>query len=128
MVDTNVIFSAILFPAGQTAKAFEKILNEHELVISSYCIDELKKVVRKKFPAKITAIDQFLEQLSFDLVYTPDNAVKDVVSIRDPKDYPVIYTALLENVDVLITGDHDFYELKLDHPEILSPSEFMIKY
>ncbi|MBR1676397.1 MAG: type II toxin-antitoxin system VapC family toxin [Clostridia bacterium] len=69
MVDTNIIFSALLFPSGQTAKAFEKILNEHELVISSYCIAELKRVVSKKFPSKARDVDLFLEKLSFNLVY-----------------------------------------------------------
>ena len=128
MVDTNILISAILFPSGQAAKAFEKIIGEHELVIASYCVDELKKVVARKFPSKLSAIDLFLKDLSFDLVYTPDNISSRVVQIRDPKDYPVIYTAILENVDILVTGDHDFFDININHPEILSPADFLSQF
>lgn len=53
---------------------------------------------------------------------------EDVVRIRDKKDYPVIYTAIIENVDVLITGDKDFMSLGLERPEILTPSGYMERY
>ncbi|MDD3336555.1 MAG: hypothetical protein PHI98_13745 [Eubacteriales bacterium] len=44
--------------------------------------------------------------------------------IRDMNDYPVLYTAILENVDVLITGDKDFADLSIEKPEILTPAAF----
>lgn len=128
MVDTNVLFSAILFPNGQAAKIMSKCLTENKLVISSYVIDELKRVVKRKFPNKILTIDLFLEKLSFDLVYTPETIQEGLFHIRDPKDYPILYTAIIENVDILITGDEDFKDTDVTHPEILSPTEFIQKY
>ena len=128
MVDTNVLFSAIIFPGGQAAKAFAQCLLEHELVISTYVIDELKRVVVKKYPQKASAIDSFLERLSFDLVYTPETIEQGLFDIRDPKDYPVLYTAIIENVDVLISGDNDFKDTDVTHPEIVSPKEFLEKF
>lgn len=47
---------------------------------------------------------------------------------RDPADYPVLYTAIVENVDVLITGDKDFAGIEVEKPEIVTPSEFVEKY
>ena len=128
MVDTNVLFSAILFPQGQTAKAFGVITEKHELVIASYCIDELKRIVAKKFPSRTKDLDMFLEKLSFTLAYTPDEPKQNLFYIRDPKDYPILYTAVTENVDIFISGDTDFKDTDVDHPEILTPSEFMQKY
>lgn len=128
MVDTNILFSAIIFPKGQAAKAFTHCLLNHELVISTYVINELKQVLKKKKPEKLSAIDDFFEKLSFELAYTSDNIETELFSIRDPKDYPVLYTAIIENVDILISGDKDFKDTDVTHPEILTPQEFLEKY
>lgn len=37
----------------------------------------------------------------------PDTLEEGLFNIRDIKDYPVLYTAIIENVDILITGDKD---------------------
>lgn len=121
MVDTNVLFSAILFPDGKAAKALHKCLMFYELVIPSYVVDELKSVIRKKLPEKSADIDLFLSKLSFEFVYTPSEIKEGLFEIRDKKDYPVLYTAIIENVDLLISGDKDFSDTNINHPEILSP-------
>ena len=128
MVDTNILCSAIIFPKGQAANAFTHCLLNHELVISTYVINELKQVIKKKKPEKLSAIDDFFEKLSFELAYTSDNIETELFSIRDPKDYPVLYTAIIENVDILISGDKDFKDTDVTHPEILTPQEFLEKY
>jgi len=48
--------------------------------------------------------------------------------IRDEDDYVVLHTAMMENVDVLISGDKDFEGIVTDKPEILKPAEFLTKY
>ena len=48
--------------------------------------------------------------------------------IRDDKDYMVLYTAILADVDILITGDKDFKDIKIERPEILTPKKFFEKY
>ncbi len=47
MLDTNVLISALLFPSRKFDSIMEYIFAEYELVLSSYVIDELKRVVRK---------------------------------------------------------------------------------
>lgn len=49
-------------------------------------------------------------------------------SVGDEKDSPILATALLENVDVFITGDKDFLVLDIEIPDILSMAEFLEKY
>lgn len=48
--------------------------------------------------------------------------------MRDVYDYPILATAILEDVDVLISGDKDFAAVDTDRPEILTPTEFLSKY
>lgn len=43
-------------------------------------------------------------------------------------DYPVLYTAIIEDVDILVTGDKDFSNVQIEKPEILTPGEFAEKY
>jgi len=38
------------------------------------------------------------------------------------------YTAIKEDVDVLITGDKDFSKIDVERPEILTPAQFLEKY
>lgn len=128
MLDTNVIISALLFPSKRMHELFETIVINHTMVISSYVIDELHQVVERKFPNKKDIIENLLAKMSYELVYTPKNIDNLLVSIRDIKDYPVIYTAIIEGVDILITGDKDFEGLQLEIPEIMTPTEFLDKY
>lgn len=128
MIDTNVLISALLFPSQQMNALIYKITTEHQLVLSSYVIDELLNVVRRKFKANVKTIDLLLSQFSYELVYTPKQPKPRLFEIRDEKDYPVLYTAITEDVDVFITGDKDFDGLGLEKPEIISPVGFLEKY
>ncbi|MEA4847354.1 MAG: putative toxin-antitoxin system toxin component, PIN family [Clostridiaceae bacterium] len=128
MLDTNVLISLLLFPNPRMSAMMEYIFTEHELVLSSFVVDELKAVVRRKFPTKVKALDKFLLKMSYDLVYTPEEMDEALFSIRDMHDYPVLYTAIIEDVDVLITGDKDFTDVEIEKPQILTPADFMAKY
>ena len=128
MVDSNILLSALLFPNGAVAKAFEKCIQNYDLIICTYVIDECKRVVRKKFPKYIEALDSFLQNLAFELVYTPTNPKPNLFEIRDKNDYPILYTAIKENVDLFLTGDKDYYDIIIEKPIIVSPSTFLEKY
>ena len=128
MIDTNVLISALLFPSQQMNKLIYIITTEHQLVLSSYVVDELLNVTRRKFESKIEAVDLLLSQIPYELVYTPKQPKPGLFEIRDEKDYPVLYSAIIEGVDVFITGDKDFDGVDLEKPEIVSPAGFLEKY
>jgi len=128
MIDTNVLISALLFPSQQMTALIYKITTEHQLILSSYVIDELMNVTTRKFKNKIEAVDLFLSQLPYELVYTPKRLKQGLFEIRDEKDYPVLYSAIIEDVDIFITGDKDFDGLGLDKPEIITPAIFLEKH
>ena len=101
---------------------------EHQLVLSSYVVQELKDVVRRKFASKVGVVDTLLAKMNYEYVYTPDILDETLFEIRDVKDYPVLYTAILEDVDILVTGDSDFSDVDVEKPEILTPAEFVERY
>jgi len=71
MLDTNVLISMLFFPSTQFKRTLDYITRNHKLVLSSFVIDELFAVAARKFPTKKYAIDSFLSNLSYELVYTP---------------------------------------------------------
>lgn len=128
MLDTNVLISALLFPGPKMDAIMNCIFTQHQLVLSSYVVDELKRVIRRKFSGREMAANKLLMMMSFEYVYTPNEIESGLFDIRDGKDYPVLYTAIIEDVDILMTGDKDFSDIKLEKPEIMTPTEFMERF
>ncbi len=129
MLDTNIFISMIFFPSEQTRELSKRLTEGHRIVVCDYVIEEIRLVVGRKFPAKRSAIDSFFTELPFELVYTPKVLnQEDMPEIRDFKDSPILATAIMEDVDVFLTGDKDFLVLETDSPEILTMTEFLEKY
>ena len=128
MLDTNILVSALLFPSERMNRMMEYISSAHSLVLSSFVIDELKDVVAEKFPAKTSAVDRFLSKANYEFVYTPEEIPEGLFEIRDSDDYPVLYSAMAEDIDILITGDNDFTEVEVDKPVICAPTVFVERY
>lgn len=128
MLDTNVLISALLFPGAKMNAMMETLFTKHDFVLSSYVVDELKDVVRRKFPKKEAVVEKLLFVMSYEFVYTPTEMDDSLFEIRDIKDYPVLYTAIVEDIDILITGDKDFSDIDIEKPEIMTPAEFMEEY
>ncbi len=126
MLDTNVFVSMIFFPSSQTRELAKRLMDEHQIIVCDYVIEELRLVVNRKFPMKKMYLDQFFKELPFELVYTPkDVNIGEFPTIRDAKDSPILATAILEDVDVFITGDKDFLVLDVETPEIVTMAEFL---
>lgn len=115
MLDTNVLISVIVFKSKVMTNMMSIIFTNHRLVLSSYVINELKQVVARKFEEKSLVLEEFLSALLYEFVYTPDLMDKELFVIRDPADYPVLYSALVEDVDILITGDKDFADVDIEN-------------
>jgi len=129
MLDTNILISAGIFAGKHTTALTLQIAEEHTIVLSSRIIDELWIVINTKFPDKKSVLERFLKRLSFEIAYTPMEIDEDIYpKIRDKKDYPILASAIIADVDVFITGDKDFGGLDLEHPEIITIREYEQKY
>ncbi len=56
MLDTNVLISSIIFRSKIMNEMLSAILKDHRLVLSSFVIDELKDVVRRKFEGRLAEV------------------------------------------------------------------------
>lgn len=126
MLDTNVLISIALFKGKALGLMLNQICQDHELVLSSYVIDEMYEVIRRKWPNHVVALDRFFAAIPFEIEHTPEILPDHGwFSIRDPKDEKVLYSAITADVDILITGDKDFSDITIEKPEILTPTEYM---
>lgn len=68
-------------------------------------------------------------KLPFELVYTPKSLnLEEFPEMRDTKDSPILTTAIMEGIDVFLTGDKVFLVLDVEMPEIMTMAEFIQKY
>lgn len=129
MIDTNVLISAILFPDSLPTATIKKVIEEHSLVLCQHIIEELHIVFERKFPEKIKNLERFLSKLSYELVYTPIGIQEDgIPTIRDKWDLPILISAMMAEVDIVITGDKDFQSIEIEKPIILTPREYFDAY
>ena len=129
MIDSNIIFSAALYRKGEIAFLLEEILRRFQVCICDFSIEELQIVMQKKFPSRIDEMEDFLNELTYEFIYTPKKInVKNMPYVRDKKDYPILAAAIAADVDVLLSGDKDLLTVDIDRPEILNSKSFREKY
>ena len=129
MLDTNVLLSIAAFRSKSLAAMLCSICERDQLVLSSYCVDECYEVVLRKKPSLVPALDRFFEALPFELIHTPQTLPQhQLFTIRDRDDEKVLYSAIMADVDVLITGDKDFDDIDIEKPVIMTPGEYVSTY
>lgn len=129
MLDTNIFISLIFFPSVQTRELARKLTESYQIVVCDYVIEELRLVTERKFSAKRKFLDRFFMELPFELVYTPKELdLNEFPEMRDVKDSPILATAIMESIDVFLTGDKDFFVLDVETPQILTMKEFLEQY
>jgi predicted nucleic acid-binding protein len=118
-----------VFPNDHMNRIKRVLLADHQILLCTYVVEELKDVVARKFPRKSAEIDWFLQSFPFTLIYTPEQFEPDSYpSIRDMADLPILVSAILGDADILVTSDKDFDDIEIEKPEILSPREFLAIY
>lgn len=122
LIDTNILFSSLLFPNSKPARALIHIAQNHEIVLCDRNISELRDILRRKAPRFLPDAEVFIAELSYELIPAVDHAEK---LIRDAKDQPILNAAIVANVDCILTGDKDFLSLNLEHPRCITAAQFL---
>lgn len=122
LVDTNILFSALLFPHSKPAKVLLHIADCHEIVLCDRNITELRDILRRKAPKYLPDAEVLLAELPYELIPAVDHAEK---LIRDAKDQPILNAAIVSGVDVIVTGDKDFLSLDMEHPKCMTAAQFL---
>ena len=129
MLDTNILISAIIFESKPMLKIIERLSDRYGFVLCSYIIDELHGTIKRKFPEKAIILERFLIKAQFELFCTPKILPDhNLFTIRDEKDEKILYSAIMADVDILVTGDKDLLVVDVERPEIISHLEFLQKY
>ena len=66
LVDTNVIVSALIFPGSTPARALSMVMEREQLVLSDWILDELREVVERKWPDRLSALEMFITAIGFE--------------------------------------------------------------
>lgn len=131
LIDTNILFSAALYPNSVPQRAFEKAVSLPNIGIVSYqSLEELASVFHKKLPHKISSLEHFLVNYlcSVELVSTPDNYLDDEYKVRDTDDRTIYRAAVKANANIILTGDKDLLESGIVSPQIMTAREFLNLY
>jgi len=122
LIDTNIFYSSLLYPGSNPAKAIFKASRNHTLILTDYNITELRYVAQKKSPAKLPDVDVLLAKLTYVQATAPLSPQK---LIPDPKDAPILNATLLEDVDIIVSGDRHFLQLGMERPQVMTAAEFL---
>ncbi len=118
MCDTNVLLRAFLTPTGAAAELLKQIAAEHLLVTSLFQLTELLDVLRRP---KIRAlhgrdergIRRVISRVLQLAVVVPLPADLPAVVPDDPKDNPIVMTAIAGKAEVLCTLDKHLHDSKV---------------
>ena len=125
-LDTNILISALGWK-GKPRVLFEKCLHgELELVTSPNQIDELKRVMNyPKFNFTEEQKARFLS-IILEIAVMVEIPGKVKVIVDDPDDDAMLETAIVGNVDYLISGDPHLLKLKeFAKVKVVTASEFL---
>jgi putative PIN family toxin of toxin-antitoxin system len=110
--------------AGVCAELLEGVLTHHELVISAFIAQELRRELRDKFKfpeSEIRQLQRFLGNVATTVV--PLELPTDVC--RDTADIPVLGTAVAVRASILVTVDNDLLAVReFQGMAIIKPGEF----
>lgn len=101
LADTNILFSALVFPRSKPARALLYVADNHEIVLCDRNIAELRDILNRKAPKFLPDAEVLLAEMSYELIPAVDHAEK---LIRDAKDQPILNAAIVSDVDIILTG------------------------
>jgi putative PIN family toxin of toxin-antitoxin system len=122
-LDTNVLVSAFA-SRGLCADLFELILLEHELIVGTRVLVELRRSMRQKIKLPAARSDEIIEFVR-EHTNTFIQSGEPIVAAVDDADARVIGEAITGRADVFVTGDTAIQRLGgMGQMRILSPRAF----
>ena len=112
MIDTNVWVSRLLLANSLPARAVDKALDEHDVVVSEASMEELADVLsRGKFDKYVPREDRvdFVRRVLQVATMVP--VLSEIGDCRDPKDNRILALALDSGSECVISGDRDLVTL-----------------
>jgi putative PIN family toxin of toxin-antitoxin system len=128
LVDTNIIISAGLFPESYVGKVLKHIVQNHNLILCQYVLDELEDVFQRKFANRIEYLNKFVRDLKYELINVKIMDYEKYPQIRDKNDIELLASTIETDADIFLTGDKDFDEIRITKPKIMKPRNYIEEY
>ena len=128
-LDTNVLLSALLWEGGLCDQLMQAVLEEHDLLVGEFVLEETKEKLLGKFKLEADDVEAYETELRDNtVIQTPSNPHK--LPKDDPDDQWVLATAIAGEAEVLVTGDKDLLRVadQVEELAIMSPREFVDTY
>lgn len=125
VLDTNIYLSAYLF-GGKPEKITNLALDgKIQVFISRFIFEEIEDKLRTKFEVEEDEIKQIVKTIKSYAKRVPlKRKIPEIIS--DPKDNPVLETAVRAKASYLVTGDRHLLRLqKHKTVEIVTPAQFL---
>jgi len=123
VLDTNVIISAVCFPASLPRYIFQAVGEQHTLLFSEALMDEVEEVLLRdkfdRFLSRRKRIETLIE-LNTVAVFLPITSAPRV--IRDESDNAVLAVAIDGQADYLVTGNTQHFmvpDVQAAYPDIV---------
>ena len=110
LFDTNVIISGFV-SQGYSFDVIKDTANKHEVYCTEYLLKETQKSLSTKFPLSRETINSIISTVKKQFIGGKTANTVEKIS-RDPKDDQILADAVINNIDIIITGDKDLLELK----------------
>ena len=123
VLDTNIYLSALLFQ-GKIAALYDKVMEEHDVVISPFILAELKEKLIHKFKIPVEEVSAICDSILLAVtLIEPDGKLPD--HCRDKDDNHILHLAETVQADYIISGDKDLWVLgNYQKTLIVRPADF----
>lgn len=128
VLDTNVLVSALITPAGSSAQLLLKLRDgEFEAIVSALLLSELSDVLKRpKFRRYVSEreVDEYVELVRRAGVAVDDPQPSGEPLTTDPGDQFILDLARAAHADAIVSGDPHLLDLR-PRVSVHSPREFL---
>lgn len=111
LLDTNVLISAFITHGGHSQEILMHAVHAHTLYTTDFILNEFQGKLKKKFRFSPEPVRRFVEFLDHFFQHGKTASLIPAVC-RDPEDDQILADAVLNDVDLILTGDQDLLVLK----------------
>jgi putative PIN family toxin of toxin-antitoxin system len=124
VLDTNVLVAAFI-ARGVCADVFERVIVDHELVLSPHIVNEFEHVMAEKLTFDASRVERAIALLRrIGRMFDPAPLAKRVC--RDEDDDAILALARSSGATCLVSGDDDLLILKtFENIPIITPRAFL---
>lgn len=130
VLDTNIVVSALLIPDSVPRQAFDKAVDQGEIIISTPVLLELAEVLaRSKLNKYLSEQDRMRFLVAFLKETELVSITQQINECRDANDNKFLELAVCGNADVLVSGDRDLLVLNpFREIDIVTPRDFLSSF